>query len=204
MTKDKRVIRGTFSIVLGIAMLIAFVLLGQKDWQKEQPKDNLKFFKSYPKVTENNVFVYRTLGEINKILESGSGIVFLGFPSCQWCQAYVPYVNEVAKEMQINEIYYFDIYHDRTNNSKDYQKTVTLLGDKIPLNDQNERRIYVPSLTVVKDGKILNYNDETALIFTTEKNPTEKYWTEEKVKEFKNTLRRNFTPLSSICVNCNE
>ena len=204
MKKEVNVLRAVFSILIGISMLIAFIFLGNKEQKEVEKKDAEKFSEVYPVVDKDNVFVYRTLKEINKMIEADSGIIFLGFPACQWCQTYVKYVNEIAKEMQIDKIYYFDIYHDRNNNSPDYQKTVKLLSEHLPINDNNDRRVYVPNLTVVKDGKILFNDNETATIFTSEPNPVEKYWTEEKEMEFKNKLRLMFADFSPICTNCNE
>lgn len=60
--------------------------------------DAVKFSEEYDTVSKDNVFVYRSLSEINKILENGSGIVYLGFPECPWCKRYVVYLNEVAKD----------------------------------------------------------------------------------------------------------
>jgi len=204
MKNRKRIIKGSISVILGIGMLIAFVILGNQDLKEVELTDGERFSESYKLVPEDNVFVFKSLKEINKVLETGSGIVFLGFPACQWCQYYAKYVNEVAKEMQITEIYYFDISHDRENNSLDYQKTVSLLGNNIPLNDQNQRRVYVPDLTIVKDGEILNHNNETATIIASEETAAENYWTEEKETVFKSSLRVMFQDLSPVCTSCNE
>ena len=45
---------------------------------------------------------------IVKILEHGTGVVYLGFPECPWCQAYVPMLNEVADIEGLEKIYYFN------------------------------------------------------------------------------------------------
>ena len=65
--------------------------------------DNIKFSKEYTSVNADNVFVYRNINEIINILDNGTGIVYLGFPECKWCQAYVPYLNEVAKENNLEK-----------------------------------------------------------------------------------------------------
>ena len=78
-------------------------------------------------ITEDKVYVYRTLEEINKILKNVTGLVYLGLPKSPWCRGYVPIINEVAKEQGLDKIYYFNIKKDREDNSKLYQKTVELL-----------------------------------------------------------------------------
>ncbi len=197
-------LKGLLSIILGIAMLAGFIILGNRDWKEVEQKESEKFSEVYPKVDKDNVFIYKRLKEINQILTKESGIIFLGFPACTWCQSYAKYINEVAKEMQIEKIYYYDIYHDRNNKSPDYQNTVKILGDNIPLDNNNERKIFVPNLTIVKDGKIIFNDNETATIITADAKASEQYWTEERVEEFKSKLRLAFKDFSPICLNCNE
>lgn len=110
-------------------------------------------------ITEDKVYVYRTLEEINKILKNGTGLVYLGFPKCPWCRRYVPIINEVAKEQGLDKIYYFNIKKDREDNSKLYQKTVELLGDNLRYNNEGNRRIYAPLLITVKNGKVVMFDD---------------------------------------------
>ena len=59
-------------------------------FKKDKMSDAERFAKKY-NFTVNNVFVYRSLDEINKILENGTGVVYLGFPECPWCKGYIPY-----------------------------------------------------------------------------------------------------------------
>ena len=69
------------------SILIAFIIytIVNKNFVKT---DNEKFSDEYG-ITTDNVFVYRTQDEILKILQHGTGIVYLGFPECPWCKAYV-------------------------------------------------------------------------------------------------------------------
>ena len=80
-------------ILLTITLTLA-VLLTACSMKKET--DGEKFAKEYDQVSEYNVYVYKNINEIIKVLEHGTGIVYFGFPECPWCQAYVPILNEVA------------------------------------------------------------------------------------------------------------
>ena len=71
--------------------------------------DGKKFAEEYTSVTKDNVFVYRSAEEIINILEHGTGVVYLGFPECPWCTAYVPYLNEVAKANDVDKVYYYKV-----------------------------------------------------------------------------------------------
>lgn len=201
MKDKKRLIRGVIFILLGIGLLVAFILLGKKDWKQVQPKDSIRFQEEYKGVSKDNVFVYKTHNEINEMLEKGTGVIYLGFPSCPWCQAYVPYLNEVAKEMEIKEIAYFNILEARKNNTVAYQKTVSLLEDFLSTNDEGIKRIFVPEVIVVDNGVIKSHNNDTS---TLSGDDTSSYWTIKKVDEFKKTLRLMFEDLTPVCSNCNE
>ena len=108
-----------------IPILFIFLLVGCT--KKEIETDSQKFAKEYSTVTEYNYYVYRNSEEIIKILEHGTGVVYLGFPECPWCQAYVPMLNEVADVEGLEKIYYFNILEDRKNNTKEYQKIANSL-----------------------------------------------------------------------------
>ena len=78
--------------LLLISIIFTMLLVGCQ----KQESDAEKFAKEYTQVTEDNYFVYRSSEEIIKILEHGTGVVYLGLPECPWCQAYVPMLNEVS------------------------------------------------------------------------------------------------------------
>ena len=65
--------------------------------------------------------------EIINILEHGTGVVYLGFPECPWCTAYVPYLNEVAKANDVDKVYYYNILNDRKDNTDNYKKMIDIL-----------------------------------------------------------------------------
>ena len=128
-------------IVLGFLGLISFYYLNLT-----KVTDASKFKEEYSRVSEDNVFVYRTDKEIIDILKHGTGIVYLGFPECPWCQAYVSYLDEVAKETKIEKIYYLNILEIRKNNTKEYQEIVSLLDNYLSYDEEGKKRIYVPAV----------------------------------------------------------
>lgn len=171
---------------------------------EEKVKDNEKFAKEYTKISKDNVFVYRTMDEVIKILEKGTGIVYLGFPECPWCQAYVPYLNEVAKENKVEKIYYKNISQERKDNTKEYQKIMELLGKYVEYDDEGNKRIYAPTIIFVKDGKIIGMDSETAKDTKGCKDP-EEYWTEKRLKALKKRLNDLASEVSDrICSDCNK
>ena len=148
--------------------------------------DAERFAKEYD-FTVNNVFVYRNLDEINKILENGTGVVYLGFPECPWCRGYIPYLNEVAINEHLDKIYYFNILNDRKNNTSGYKKTAQLLNDYLKYDNEGNKRIYVPAVIAVNNGKIVGFDDESSFDTKGYETP-EEYWKNEDLDGLKKRL----------------
>lgn len=187
-----------------IAALVAIVILGifyfyPKDTNTKEPNKDNKLTDSEKFATEyklkgedgkalDNVFVYRTPKQIINILEKGTGIVYLGFPECPWCTGYVPYLNEIAKEMNVEKIYYLNVLEERKNNTAEYQKIVEILSDYLQNDEEGNKRLYVPAVIAIKDGEIVGFDDETAWDTKGYETPKE-YWENEDLEGLKEKLR---------------
>lgn len=174
--------------------------------KKPVETDAEKFANEYTEVGVENVFIYRTSEEVIKLMKHGTGIVYLGFPECPWCQTYAKYLNEVAIEVGVDKIYYYNILEDRKNNTEVYQEIVSLLGDNLEYDSEGNPRIYVPNVSFHIGGKIIGNNLETAYDTKGFEKP-EEYWTEEEVQDLKNTLTQYMEEVytaSNMCTTCNE
>ena len=194
-------------IIIGVVLVIALGVLGYLYLNKEKNTnvDGKKFAAEYTSVTEDNVFVYRTIDEIINILEHGTGVVYLGFAECPWCTAYVPYLNEVAKANSVDKVYYYNIYNDRKENNDNYKKLVDILKEYLKFDEEGNKRIYAPSVIAVKDGEILDFDDETAWDTKGYKTP-EEYWKNEDLDGLKEKLTKMFeeTKLNVCTSDCNK
>lgn len=198
--KNKKWLIIALLIVLVVGGVTYFIL---KDKEKA---DNIKFSEEYTNVTDDNVFTYRNIDEIIKIMEKGTGVVYLGFPECPWCQAYVKYLNEVAKEVGIEKIYYYNILEDRKNNTEGYQKIVKLLEDYLQTDAEGNPRVYVPNVSFHINGKVIGNDYETSLDTHELSDPNE-YWTEEEVTDLKERLTTYMKKVDvalSSCTECNK
>lgn len=201
--KKKLIIIVSAIIIIGGGILLYFVLNN-----KNNENDNVRFAKEYAnsQVGEDNVFVYKNIDEIINILKYGTGVVYLGFPECPWCQAYVKYLNETAKDANIEKIYYFNILEDRKNNTEKYQEIVSILGDNLQRDDEGNLKVFVPNVSFVVNGKIIGNDYETSLDTKGFEKPSD-YWTEEEVSELENTLsgymKEVYKTLYS-CTDCNK
>lgn len=187
-------------VVGGVACYLLFVDDGVPNVD-ETTKDNYKFSVEYTKVPMDNVFVYKTEEEIINFLETGTGIVYLGFPECPWCQSYVVYLNEVAKDSGIEKIYYLNVKDIRTNNTPNYQKIVSLLSDILPDDENGNKKVYVPQVVFVKKGNVVAGDNETSMI--SDGTPLE-YWTSENIANLKQKLVGYINVAGlTYCTSCN-
>lgn len=199
--KKKRIMILVSVIILFMIGVVSLVLFLKKD--KKTASDMEKFSAEYHEVAKNNVFVYRNIDEIINILEKGTGIVYLGFPECKWCQRYTKYLNEVAMDMGISKIYYYNIREDRKLNTENYQKIVSILENYLQNDEEGNKRIYVPSAIALKKGEIVGFDDETAWDTKGFETPDE-YWNTDEVKDLKEKLEKMIADTgSNICTECN-
>lgn len=130
-------------------------------------------------IDDNNPIYYAEYEEIKTILEEGTGIIYFGFPECPWCRNAVPVLLDVAKDFDIEKIYYYNAREIRDTKkldengkiivekegTKEYKKLVDLMYDELPvydgLNDETIKRIYFPTVVFVKNGKIISLHTST-------------------------------------------
>ncbi len=191
------------SIFLIIIVAVVGTILIYKHFDKKviDNKSVTKFSDEYTLVDKDNVFVYSNIDEIANMIENGTGIIFIAYPECPWCQRYAMYLNEVAKENNIKEIYYLNIKHDRQINSSKYSKIVRLLENYLYSDDTGKAKIFVPDLIFVKNGKIIANDNETAI--TMASMDIETYWTEEVIMEFKDKITNYIREYDTTCSICN-
>ena len=176
-------------ILLVICAIITAVLLvaATKEIVKATFSDAEKFASAYTEVEADNIYKIRTAEETIKILEKGTGVVFIGFPSCPWCQAYAPMLNDLAKEHGLTEISYFDIKGDRKENTDNYKKIVSLLSDYLQIDEEGNDRVYVPEVAFVINGTLIGNDWETSKDTLGIDKP-EDYWTTERVMAWKKRI----------------
>ena len=172
-------------LVAVIVGIIAIVICGWYIWSRSQtppspqPSDAARFKAAYSRVADDNRFVFASAGEVLEKFESGSGLIFLGFQQCPWCQQLAPIVDEAAKAEGLDKIYYLDIRHARETNDDTYKKLVEKLKPHLRTDENGQPRVYVPDVTALKDGRVVgHFLQETAA--DGEKATADTYWTRER------------------------
>ena len=200
--KNKGIIITMGIIIVILVAIIIFLLVGNKNEEQTVKSDAEKFSEEYTLVDKDNKFRYANIDEVIDTLEDGTGVVYLGFTECKWCQQYTVYLNELAKDRNIPEIMYYNIREDRQGNTKNYQTIVNLLKDYLPEDEEGNPRVYVPAVIFMSNGKILGFDDETAYDTKGYDEPSE-YWTKERVDNLKDKLN-SYLDKSGICYECNS
>ena len=163
----------------------------KEEYEKYNDKDASSDKKySSLNLSENNPIKYSTYDNIIDVIKNQTGIIYLGFPECPWCRSVVPVLFDVAKDNDIDTIYYLNIKDDRTSyiveddklvyeldeNGKekkgtdDYHKLLKVLDKHLTeytvsydgkIYETGEKRIYAPTVIFVKDGKVLGLHVST-------------------------------------------
>ena len=156
----------------------------KQEYESLNNKVNEENGKKYPnvKVTNEKVIKYSSYEEIFEVLKTGTGVIYLGYPECPWCRNLVPIMLSAAAEAELETIYYLNIKEDRDllmldsngeiivekEGNKKYFQLVEVLSDILEeyiltdidgnTVDTGNKRIFVPLLVYVKDGKILGHH----------------------------------------------
>lgn len=182
-------------LVAVIVGIIAIVICGWYIWSRShvpaspQPSDAARFKAAYSRVANDNRFVFASADEVLEKFESGSGLIFLGFQQCPWCQQLAPLVDDAAKAEGLDRIYYLDIRHARETNDATYKKLVEKLKPHLRTDENGQPRVYVPDVTALKDGRVVgHFLQETTV--DGEKATADTYWTEERRARAVEQLRK--------------
>ena len=169
--KVKLILQG----ILFVLIIVGFIYIGTRDFSEKVVVDNERFDADYTNVSKDNVFKYVNAAEVYAALK-GNAIIFMGYPSNVWSGYYANILNEAAKDSGITEILYYDFYEDRENRNGTYQSIVLSLSNYLVTLDDGTEEIYAPTLVIVKNGRIMTFDNETA--FTKGNITPEVYWDE--------------------------
>ena len=193
------------------AVIAIFAYLNVKDLEKQiKNEDAIKFKEEYEAVNEKensikieidekNPIVYADYDKLLEIINNGTGIIYLGFPECPWCRNALPVLFDVAKDNNVELIYYMNILNERDSfvvedkklvyakdeegnekkGTKGYKKLLKALDEH--LTDYivsfegkeyktGEKRIYAPTVIFVKDGEVVGLHVSTV---ESQENPRE-------------------------------
>lgn len=175
-----------------VALVLTFllVLTGCSEVKVTKVKDDIKtdgikFSEEYKTVDKDNLYEYATYTNVIDTLNNKTGVIYLGFSSCELCKKIVPVLNEAANEKKLKSIMYYDFKDIRQNNTTEYQELVDILSNYVSEDDSGEKRITAPTILFVKNGNIVS-----AYIGKISSNQ-EEIITEEELNNLKNEFLNN-------------
>lgn len=175
-------------IILFCLLIYGFIYLGKKDY-KVKVSDNERFSSEFSLVSKDNVFKYVNATDARMVAKGAKGIVLFGTNN-DWVNYYAYIVDKVAKEVGIEEIYYYDFIKNRKDNNGTYEDIVRTLSNYVTYNDKGVAEIYAPSLLVVSNDKVILFDSETS--FVKGDILPNAYWNSEKIAEKENQIREAF------------
>lgn len=155
------------SIVLFALFMWGFIYLGTKEYPTNEVSDSERFVSEHKEVSIDNVFTYINSSDAYTYIKNKNVILFIGVRNSDWVGYYANILNEVAKELEISNIYYYDITDDRNESNATYESIVHYLEDYVTHLDDGSANLYGPTLLIKKSGVITYFDDETALIHGT-------------------------------------
>lgn len=181
----KKMTKNFIYLVLFAFLIWCFVYLGKKDFSNTIT-DAERFSKEYTAIDTDNPFVYVNSNRVLNILNNETGIILVGFSSNAWMQEYVRELYPILKENNITKVYYYDVIEDRSKKTKNFRQIEDLLSKYLKITDMGSEYLFTPALIFVKDGKIINYDDETSLVSFDMRPDT--YWNEDAITSFHNKI----------------
>lgn len=197
MDKDRKMFLGILLLLFTFMIMIGIIAFRDKKEESVMNSDSISFKNEYESL--NNVVREkdgRTIKEISidannpvdilteeeavALLESGTGILYFGFPDCPWCRNMLPVLLQTLKNMSIERMYYLNIGSIRNTlalgeknkvevkeeGTKGYYKILELMDEVLDPYyliseddkkiDTKEKRLMAPTVVAIKDGKIVD------------------------------------------------
>ncbi len=107
---------------------------------------------AYEGVPRDHVIYPVTEEDAMKQFETGTGILVLSRPTCGWCQLVMPVIDEVAKTMELDHIYYLDTTTVTTDEQKEALQV--LVDDHLKVEEEGII-VYTPDVYAFKDGEVV-------------------------------------------------
>lgn len=156
------------------------------------PEDQALMHEEYPDVSRDNRFIRQSFDQIMDRFKNDSGIIFLGFKECPWCQRMVPMINEAAKEEDV-AIYYLDIRVLREEEPALYRELIDYLSFYLQKDSDGNPHILTPDISFVKKGRII-WRYKMDVVTEQERKP-DIYWTDERIKQTTDDLHAQMKKL---------
>jgi len=181
--KRKKDFRDYLNYFLIIVLLICFIVIGKQNYPRNSQKEE-KIPVNIVGIEKDNIFNQISANDVLKKINEGNILVLFALTNSKNTNYYANALNDVAKELEIDNIYYYDISTDRKNSNGTYGLIVETLNGLLEQDDQGKLNIYAPSFLIMKDNEILLFDQMERLKGDTKE---EDYW-----NEFNTNLKKSY------------
>lgn len=192
MNKKKKFFKSKTQMIIYIIIFCIFIALfiyfGSFEETANKVSDSDKFINEYKEITTDNVFVYLNAQDTLNYIKNDNVLILFGYKNNSYVGYYANILNEVAKEVGIKKIYYYDMTEDRKYKNGSYESIVNYLKDYVITLDDGSQNIYTPTFLVKRAGIIRLFDDEDAFVHGY--NSAEEYFDNYRTNLKKITLKK--------------
>ena len=192
MNKKKKFFKSKTQMIIYIIIFCIFIALfiyfGSFEKSANNVSDSDKFINEYKEITTDNVFVYLNAQDTLNYIKNDNVLILFGYKNNSYVGYYANILNEVAKEVGIKKIYYYDMTEDRKYKNGSYESIVNYLKDYVITLDDGSQNIYAPTFLVKRAGIIRLFDDEDAFVHGY--NSAEEYFDNYRTNLKKITLKK--------------
>ena len=116
--KVKEIIRKGIYAIIFIAMLAAFIYLGNKYAGNSEVKV-LDITDYYAEIKKENFEVIKGKKFIS-LLKEGNHVIVIGNSKSEYSKKYMEEVNKIVEELKLEKVYYYDIINDKAQDNSNY------------------------------------------------------------------------------------
>ena len=183
-TKVKGIIRKIIYAIIFATMIFSFIYLGNKYAGNSEVKV-LDINDYYKNIQKENFEVIKGRKFIS-LFSKGKHIILIGNSKSEYSKKYIEEVNKIITDLELKEIYYYDIINDKAQANSNYYELVELLDGYLTTTDSSDKNLLSPSLYIIDNGKVKYYNTDTSAMKNTD--TAKDYWTLEQKTIFYNEL----------------
>jgi len=182
--KTKDIIRKGIYAIIFIAMLVAFIYLGNKYAGNSEIK--VLTINDYYKEIKKENFQVISGAKFIKLFDEGKHIIVIGSSKSQFSQKYITEINKIVEELNLKDVKYYDIINDKAQGNSNYYKIVEKLDGYLTTTDTSVNNLLSPSFYIIENGEVKYYNTETSAMKNTD--TVEDYWTLQQEFKFKDEI----------------
>lgn len=166
MKEKKKLFKSKLQMVIYFILfaicIVLFIVIGTKDYSVTKESEPT-FSDIYNLVDKDNLYIIKNNTEIYDLM-AHDGVFLFGFPKNEMTNYIAKLLNDVCKEEEIKEIYYYDFYEDRLDENGTYETIVQKLQSYLYTSDEGEQDIMAPSIAIIKNGSMVGFFDEASLV----------------------------------------